>query len=112
MQIVHSDETIARRATLRAAENQPQGSLLRHLPGLRWLALSGEQQPGLDHGIRIQRHAFDLLPDQPLRKLGIVRGSLSANATIAILLATRSDREREHGFDGIVALVEGRRDRA
>ena len=54
---------------------------------------------------------LDPLLDQPLRKVGMVRRTLSADAAIAAVAPARVDRHCEHRLDRLVALVERGRDR-
>src|SRR5436190_19648490 len=71
-----------------------------------------QREPGLDDRIGVERDALDLLLDQPLREVGMIGGSLPADARILAGLAAGGDRHREHRLHRIVTLIEGRRDRA
>src|SRR6185437_11391355 len=70
-----------------------------------------EHHPRRHDGIRIERDALDALPDQPLREIGMVRRSLSADADVFPAFAARGDRHAEQRFHRIVALVECRAQR-
>ena len=48
-----------------------------------------QRQPGLHHGVGIERDALDLLLDQPLREIGIVGRTLAADADVACRLSGR-----------------------
>src|SRR2546430_5053704 len=58
-------------------------------------AAPGQEQPGLEHGVRIERDALDPLLDQPLRQVRMVRRTLTANTDIFALLAASLDRALE-----------------
>ncbi len=57
--------------------------------------LAGEVQPGLDDGVRVQRHALDALVEQPARQVGVIRRALAANADVLAVLPACRDRHRE-----------------
>src|SRR5439155_12435058 len=75
------------------------------------LFLAGEREPCLDHGIGIERNTLDTLFNEPLRKIRMVRGTLSANPAVNAALAARSDRHRQHHLHRGIAFVELRRNR-
>src|SRR5205809_5724292 len=41
-----------------------------------------QREPGIDNRVRVERNALDVLLDQPLRKLGIIRRNLAPDAGI------------------------------
>ena len=53
----------------------------------------GQGHPGINDGIRIQRQTFDPFIDQPLREIGMVGGSLTADADVLVRLAAGLDRQ-------------------
>ena len=48
-----------------------------------------EEQPGLDHGIRVERHALDALLEQPARQIRMIGGPLAADADVLAVACGR-----------------------
>src|SRR6202163_4083573 len=71
-----------------------------------------QREPGIDDGVRVQGNTLDVLLDQPLRKLRIVRRTLAADASILARLSARGDGHRQHRLHRVVAFVEARRNGA
>ena len=57
--------------------------------------ISCQEQPGLDHGVRVERDAVDTLVDQPAGELRVIRRALPADPDVLALLAACADRHRE-----------------
>src|SRR5262249_29827272 len=76
------------------------------------LGMLGQDEPGLDHRVRVERNALDFLLDQPLSEIGVIRRPLPADPGVLARLAASSDCHSEHRLHRIVALVETRRDGA
>ena len=81
-----------------AAPSVPQASF-----GRRRLR---EEQPGLHHRVRVERHALDALFHQPAREVRMIRRPLAADADVLALLAAGGDGHRQQRLHRIVALVE------
>jgi hypothetical protein len=41
-----------------------------------------QHAPGFDHRIRVERHRFDALLQQPLGQIGVIRRTLAADADV------------------------------
>src|SRR5690349_10008345 len=71
--------------------------LSRHL-------IPGEEQPGLDDRVGIERDALDALLEQPAREVRVIRRALAADADVLALLATRVDGHLQQRLHRLVAL--------
>src|SRR5262249_35941441 len=99
-------------ATARASERcADRAAGARTPPSLSLGARLGlrEKQPGLDHRIRIERHALDALIEQPAREVRMVRRPLTAEADIFPELAAGGDGHREQLAPRLIPLIEGLR---
>src|SRR6185437_5378542 len=65
-----------------------------------------QSQPGVDDGVRIQRHRFDALVHQPLGEVRVIARTLSADADVLAFCTRRLDRHRQQFLDRRIALVE------
>ncbi len=68
--------------------------------------LLGQIEPGIDHGIRVERHRIDPLLHQPGGEVGVIRRPLAADPHILAGLAGSLDGHGQQRFDRFVALVE------
>src|SRR6056297_727333 len=68
--------------------------------------LAGQEQPGLDHRVRVEGHALDALIEQPVGEIRMVRRTLSADAHVFILAAAGLDGHGQQGLHRVVPLVE------
>src|SRR5690606_41128910 len=66
----------------------------------------GQEKPGIENRIRVQRHAFDALIHQPARQVRVVGRALTADADVLAGLAARLDGAGQQLLDRRIALVE------
>src|SRR6185503_20473318 len=64
--------------------------------------LSGQHEPRVEHGVRIQGQAVDALLHEPAREIRVIRRPLAADADVLAVLAAGLDCERQQRLDGLV----------
>jgi hypothetical protein len=81
---MHSRSIAAKR---RSASNDTLRYLMKNK--LRGALLFGQEQPGFEYGVGTQRYAVDALLHQPMRKVGMIRWTLAADADVFTVLLAR-----------------------
>src|ERR1700720_1918812 len=98
----------------RLGAREPQASISRTDDAARPISaiVLCQREPGINDGVRIQRNTLDVLLDEPLRELRIIRGTLAADTGVLAGLSAGGNGHRQHGLHRIVAFVESRRNGA
>ncbi len=68
--------------------------------------LLGQIEPGVDHGIGVERHGIDPLLDQPGGEVRVIGRPLAADPHVLARLAGGGDGHGQQRLDRFVALVE------